>query len=259
MRVVFALVVLVVVPRFAFAQSFKSEAHTAWHVTGDMVRAPLHASTGDYLMAAGLLSGIVLSTTLDRPVHTAVRKLNDPWVKTVDDIGHAYQSPFVIFGTAGALYAYGALESRPGVRRVGWEIMESYAIAGAGTQIVKHVVGRHRPYENDGPFSFSGPSVKNGHQSFPSGDVTVAFSFASVLAAEVHTVPTTILFYGLGALTAFQRMNRNQHWFSDTIAGAAWGTAVGLGVVHYNRLRASSPVKISASAQPMIIAFSVDL
>ncbi len=224
-----------------------------------MLRAPLHGSSEDYLIAAGILSGIALSSTLDRSVHTAALKASGPWVKTVDDIGHIYQTPYVTFGTAGALYVVGALEKSPRTRRVGWEIVESYAIAGAGTQMVKQAVGRHRPYQGDGPFSFSGPSVKNGHLSFPSGDVTVAFSFASVLAAETHTVPTTVLFYSLGALTVFQRWNRNQHWFSDTVGAAAWGTAVGLGVVHFNRLRAASPVKITAGVQSHMIGFVVNL
>jgi hypothetical protein len=241
----------------ASAESFHSEANTAWHVTTDMLGAPFHGSTGDYLIAAGILSGVALTSTLDRPVHTAALKANEPWVKTVDDIGHYYQSPYVIFGTAGLLYGYGALEKKPQLRRVGWEIAESFAIAGAGTQIVKHLVGRSRPYQNEGPFHFVGPGFKNANQSFPSGDVTVAFSFASVLAAETHTVPTTVLFYGLGALTAFQRLNKNMHWFSDTVAGAAWGTAVGLGVVHYNRLR-SAPIKVSASAQPAMVGFVID-
>ena len=241
-----------------FAESFKSEATTAWGVTKDMVRAPLHGSAENYWITAGILSGIALTTTLDRPVHSAALKAHGPTVKTLDDIGHYYQSPFVSFGTAAALYGYGAIENNPATRRVGWEVVESYAIAGLGTQIVKHIVGRHRPYNNDGPFKFAGPSLKNAYQSFPSGDVTVAFSFASVLAAETHSVPTTILFYGLGALTAFQRWHLNQHWFSDTVAGAAWGTAVGLGVVHYNRLRAM-PVQIGTGARPATITLVMNL
>jgi membrane-associated phospholipid phosphatase len=137
--------------------------------------------------------------------------------------------------------------------------VESYAIAGAGTQIVKHAVGRHRPDANDGPFKFSAATMTNNHLSFPSGDVTAAFSFASVLAAETNTVPTTVLFYGLGALTAFQRWNKNQHWLSDTVGAAAWGTAVGLGVVHYNRQRAASSVKISVSTLPPMIGIVANL
>ena len=244
----------------SFAQSFKSEANTAWHVTGDMIRAPFHRSTGDYLMAAGILSGIVLSSTLDRPAHAAALKANGSWVKTVDDIGHQLQGPAVIFGTTGAVYAYGALEHDGHARRIGWEIVESYAISATATHVVKRLAGRHRPYENDGPFDFSGFNISNnGHQSFPSGDVTVAFSFVSVLAAEARTVPTTVLFYGLGALTAFQRLNRNQHWLSDTIAGAVCGTVAGLGVVHFNRQRTASSLKLSAGMSPPGVSLTLDL
>ena len=86
--------------------------------------------------------------------------------------------------------------------------------------------------------------------SLPSGDVTVAFSFASVIAAEAKRWPVTVAAYGLGAMTAFQRVQRNQHWFSDTAAAAVWGTAVGLAVVHFNRTASETPPRVSLQLSP---------
>jgi hypothetical protein len=244
----------------AQAQSFKLEADRAWHVTKAMVEASLHGSTGDYLIAAGIVSGLALSSTLDRPAHSAARKVPAAHAKTINEIGHQMQGPAVIFGTTGALYGYGLLADDHRARRIGWEIVESYGIAAVGTHVLKRAVGRHRPYQDDGPFAFSGFNVSNnGHQSFPSGDVTVAFAFLSVLAAEANTVPATVLFYGLGSLTMFQRMNRNQHWFSDALTGAFWGSVVGNAVVHYNRAAAASPVKLSLGPQPAMLGLTIDL
>jgi undecaprenyl-diphosphatase len=133
------------------------------------------------------------------------------------------------------MYGYGLLADQSAARRIGLEIVEAYAIAGAGTQIVKHLMGRSRPYRDEGYLLFAGPILRNSRHSFPSGDVTVAFTLSSVLAAEAKSAPVTILLYGLASMTAFQRLHRDQHWLSDVLGGAAWGTAVGLGVVHMHR------------------------
>jgi membrane-associated phospholipid phosphatase len=91
---------------------------------------------------------------------------------------------------------------------------------------------------------FNGPTLDNGYHSFPSGDVTIAFAQSSVLASEISFWPATVALYGLAATTAFQRVHRDQHWFSDIVGGAVWGTAVGLGVVYVNHRPLSSHARL---------------
>jgi membrane-associated phospholipid phosphatase len=153
----------------------------------------------------------------------------------VDDIGHAYQGVPVEAATAGALYAYGLAAHNSAVRRVSAEIVEAYLIAGGGTQVLKYAIGRARPFNNQGPSHFVGPTVHNRNHSFPSGDCGSAFAFSTVLTAESRSLPVGVILYSLAATTAFQRLNRDQHWLSDVIGGAVWGTAVGLAVVNMNR------------------------
>jgi membrane-associated phospholipid phosphatase len=85
-----------------------------------------------------------------------------------------------------------------------------------------------------------GFNSKDVHQSFPSGDVVKAFSLSTVLAAEAKSLPISLALYSLAAATAFQRLHRDRHWFSDTVSAAALGTAVGLAVVHAHRSSANS-------------------
>jgi membrane-associated phospholipid phosphatase len=227
-------IVLLTVP--VFAADLHTEAGDAWWVTKKMITSPLRGSAQDYVLAGVIVSGVAFTSILDNDIRTAILKQNGGWTKPVDKIGHEAQGPIAIFGTAGALYAGGWLADEPSLRRTGIEIVEAYAIAATGTHILKRAVSRHRPYLDDGNYRFTPLTIfSNAHHSFPSGDVTVVFSTASVLAAEADWWPVTVACYGVGAMTAFQRIHKNQHWFSDTVGAAVWSTAVGLGVVHYNR------------------------
>lgn len=181
-------------------------------------------------MGVGLIGAVALSSTMDNQIHSDVLEIDKPWAKTVDDIGHTFQQGYVIIGTAGALYGYGWLEDKPVLRRIGLEIAETYAIAGVGVQVVKHLTGRARPYQEKGHAHFLGPRMDNKNHSFFSGDASVAFGFASVLSAEAKSWPVTVGLFSLAGMTGFQRLHRNQHWFSDVVGGAVWGTTVGLGV-----------------------------
>jgi membrane-associated phospholipid phosphatase len=231
--------------------AFASEGSDAWWVSKKMITAPLHGSAQDYVLAGVIASGVAFTSIFDTEIRETILRQNGSWTKPVDKIGHEAQGPAVIFGTAGALYAYGWIADNSPVRRTGIEIVEAYAFAAAGTHILKRAVGRHRPYEGDGNYRFSPFSlISNANHSFPSGDVTVVFAMASVVSAEASYWPVTVAAYGLGAMTAFQRIHKNQHWFSDTVGAAALSTVVGLGVVHYNRELSAQKTIPKLSAGP---------
>jgi membrane-associated phospholipid phosphatase len=202
--------------------------------------APFHADVKEWLMAAGLAGSIAAATLVDTRTRDLASSIHHPWIQTVDDIGHAYQNKYITFGAAGTLYSYGFLAGEPKVKKIGIEIVAALAVAGTGTQFLKYVLGRARPTKGLSNGHFNGPTLDNGYHSFPSGDVTVAFAQSSVLSSEIRFWPATVALYGLAAATAFQRVHRDQHWFSDVVGGAVWGTAVGLGVVDVNRRLLSS-------------------
>lgn len=226
------------------------DARDAAVATLQIVRAPLHASSREYLIAGGLLGGVALTSTLDRTIHSDAIRQHGRSIRTIDDIGHVYQGPLVNFGTAGLLYGCGLLANNRDLRRTGAEIVEAFGVAGAGAQVIKYLLGRNRPYAEKGPFHFVGPNLRDEHHSFPSGDVTVAFAYSSVLAAETKSWPVATVLYGLAGLTAFQRLNTNKHWLSDTVGGAAWGTAAGWGVVHVNAHLGRKADTLTFAARP---------
>jgi membrane-associated phospholipid phosphatase len=221
-------------------------ATTTWQV----MTSPFHARGQDYLLAGGVLGAVALTSLADRSVRASARDSDVPWQRTVADVGHWYQTTWVTAGAACGLYATGLLFDRPNVRRTGMEVAEAFALASAGTQILKTTVGRDRPYAEKGPYHFVGPHLKNKHSSFPSGDVTTAFALSTVLAAEARSVPVTVAVYTLAATTAFQRLKRDQHWLSDTVGAAVWATAVGLSVVRHHRACTETRGKLAVTAGP---------
>jgi len=235
-----------------FSAMLKSDGQDTWKATWRVVGLPFHATSNEYLIAAGILGGAVLTCTLDRTMYKAVQRQKGHLVNTVNNIGHFYQGPQVNFGTAGILYASGLIAHNPDLRRTGAEIVEAVAISAGGSQILKFAVGRSRPYAGSGPFHFrfGGPIWRDEHASFPSGDVTAAFAFSSVLAAETKSWPISVALYALSGTVAFQRMEVRQHWFSDTVCGAVWGTAVGWAVVHVNRRLHQTSVGVAVEEVP---------
>jgi membrane-associated phospholipid phosphatase len=189
------------------------------------------------MTAAAVIGGIALASLFDRTLNKRAKKWNSRWVRRASTVGHLYQTPLVILGAAGGISAYGALADKSRLQHIGKEILEAYAAAFIGSESVKHLLGRSRPYQNRGPFHFDGLALRIRNTSFPSGDVAAAFSMSTVLAAETRSVPAAAVFYGLATLTAFQRISTNQHWLSDTVAGAVLGAAAGLAVVHHHQTK----------------------
>jgi hypothetical protein len=99
-----------------------------------------------------------------------VNELDHPWADAVSDIGRFYQNEYVTIGAAGLFYAYGTLRGQAKIRRIGTEIIEAFALSGAGSGLLKHLVGRDRPSVERGPYHFVGPNCHDKHQSFLSGN-----------------------------------------------------------------------------------------
>jgi membrane-associated phospholipid phosphatase len=94
---------------------------------------------------------------------------------------------------------------------------------------MKHLLGRSRPPEEVGAFSFHPfTSLEDStgldlRHSMPSGHVTAAFAVATSLADDIEKPGISVLLYLLASGTAFSRINDDRHWLSDTAMGAVLG------------------------------------
>ncbi|MBF0206240.1 MAG: phosphatase PAP2 family protein [Oligoflexia bacterium] len=82
--------------------------------------------------------------------------------------------------------------------------------------ILKYTVREKRP-------------TSDSRTSFPSGHTTAAFAFASVVGVR-HNLFLGSIAYTIAGLVAYSRINDNQHWLHDVIAGATIGTSYGVGL-----------------------------
>lgn len=125
------------------------------------------------------------------------------------------------------------------------------------TANLKRVFGRSRPYQEQGAHHFNPAS---SDKSFPSGHATHAFTAASVIATHYDDTPWIKgVCYGLATLVAAERIEHEEHWLSDVLAGALIGTMIGSEVVRFNRAkRAERRFRIGTDGQMMSVSWGFD-
>jgi membrane-associated phospholipid phosphatase len=194
-----------------------------------LISKPTHMDASDWtnLGLAGLAVGA--TATLDPRVRTWAQDHRGPssdnFAKSIRPLGS-----WGAFATLGATWLAGEAWSKPSLVSTAEDGLEASIIAaGLVTPVVKEIVGRERPSYGAGHASFSPFS---GRASFPSGDATLAFSVASVVAAHASSVWLRGMAWGLAGLVSWERIHLDQHWASDVVAGALVGSAVGEWVVH---------------------------
>ena len=106
-----------------------------------------------------------------------------------------------------------------------WQTLDSSIISGAIADVLKVTVGRPRPDQNNDPNAwFKG----SGHQSFPSGEVTLQASFVTPLIVRyAKENPWIWSLEALPLYDAVARMKSQAHWQSDVVAGWLIGTGIG--------------------------------
>ncbi len=84
---------------------------------------------------------------------------------------------------------------------------------------LRYMVGRDRPLAGQGHASFNG--LKSGalQSGFASNHTAIAFALATPFAQQFDSP----WLYGVAAAAAFGRLQKRDHWLSDTVAGAAMG------------------------------------
>lgn len=141
--------------------------------------------------------------------------------------------------------------------------IETFGLAYGTKELLKHVVVRQRPYTY-----FPGAPVEEIGEwamSFPSGHVTLAFSYATFTSYVFckynpdsrAKIPVCIISYSLACATGILRVACGSHFVTDVLAGAAIGAAIGF-VVPYIHTRFANN-NISASVSPFGFAFKISL
>ncbi len=119
-------------------------------------------------------------------------------------------------------FAFGCLKHDPGPRSAAVKAAESGGFALLGTEALKEMTNRQRP------FAPHQSGFWDGGTSFPSGHATLSWAIASALA---HSYPHKRLVkwgvYGLATGISVLRVTANQHSPSDVLIGATIGYVTG--------------------------------
>jgi len=193
---------------------------SAGRIANDFIGAGIAATKTDWLGAAAVGAGAVLSASLfdDRAHRYAQDHAASRWVINGVRVGNAI--PWLGFAAAGALALDG---SDPRRSRTGYSAVEAGATAYAVATGLKYVVGRARPASGLGKKEFNWLTRDDTYASFPSRHTTVAWALATPFALE-YDMPWL---YGVAALTNLSRIGSREHWVSDTVASSLIGYGLG--------------------------------
>ncbi len=148
---------------------------------------------------------------------TAAIVVADPdKANVVGDVGAWMGGAIVLGGISGGVLLIGYKSENHKLRRVGYDLSQTFLLTQGLTQALKFSVGRERPNGEN-------------NQSFPSGHSSGSFAMAVVIAH--HHPKAAIPAFGVAAFVAYSRLVKDKHWLSDTIGGATLGVIVGMTVV----------------------------
>jgi membrane-associated phospholipid phosphatase len=140
-------------------------------------------------------------------------------------------------GVIGALFVAGRFAHGARFRAVTYDWVDACLVAAGYTELLKRVVGRERPNGMD-------------DKSFPSGHTSNAFALA-VVAERHYGWKAGVPAYALASVVALSRLQQNEHYLSDVIAGATLGYIVGRTVVRINN-RAKAPRQADWGLSPVL-------
>lgn len=237
-------VVLTLASAVALASASTTQAQAAAQRPDTAARQTLFSRRDAIIAGSGVIGAVSLMSV-------------DEWLRgrfTVASLQsnttlHGAANDFSLLGDPGTVilslgtYAVGRIANSRTVSEVGLHATESLVLSAVATELMKGVIGRHRPYvkppdqDRYAPLDgFTGA----GDTSFPSGHTSAAFALALVIGVEgpIHWPHAarfvTPITYGLATLVGLSRVYKNDHWMSDVAMGALVGEYSGLVVERYN-------------------------
>lgn len=177
------------------------------------------------LHIGAVVGGTLLSSLADKPLRTRFADMErtsftDKTASYANEYGNLL-APAVL---TGGLYFGGLLFKNNEIKTTGRILGEALIIGGIINSAGKFVIGRARPYLNEGNGTFTPFYWGDERWSFPSGHTTVAFTVSGVLSARIDRWWATAVLYSVATCTGITRMYYDKHWFSDVVMGAILGT-----------------------------------
>jgi len=143
-----------------------------------------------------------------------------------------------------ATWGVARLVKSPDVADVALHATESVVLASLASQMIRGPLGRTRPNyagdTNQYDFHFFKGFSAFKYRAFPSIHTSSSMAVATVITLELHRRKQSItpivapLLYSAAILPGLSRIQLNQHWASDILAGGFMGVFAGYKVVTYS-------------------------
>jgi membrane-associated phospholipid phosphatase len=211
--------------------SLLDEAGRVGYAGWSTITTPFHWDGTDALKAGGLLAATAVAFLLDDEVKHLMDRNQTAGLDRVENVVVRYGETKVVIILSCGVYLAGLVGGNRWLRETGLLAGAALLITGAGTQLMKAMIGRARPYTDHGPHYFTPFTADEDFHSFPSGHASAAFALSSVLAARIDNPWATAALYCMATATALSRVYSGNHWFSDVVFGSLAASAVGRRIV----------------------------
>jgi membrane-associated phospholipid phosphatase len=224
-----------------------------------LVGAPLEAQTGDGVsrgdktfltkrdlaISALALGSAALLSTWDDDIAKASQEQRYKGTRLTSFANRASKVNESTLTAGGIIiWGIGRLSKSNTTADIALHATESVVLASVASQLIRGPLGRTRPWvtadTNQYDFhAFKGVGNFN-NRAFPSIHTSSSMAVATVLTMETHrrhpgaTPIVAPLLYGAAALPGLARIQLNQHWASDILAGAFMGIFAGYKVTKYS-------------------------
>jgi len=212
--------------------------------TGDFLTQPVRWRGNDWLKLGLITAGSFVVMQIDQPVRNAVLRDSGRYFHSVPiEAGRIWGEWYTPLILSGGFGLHGWLADNASSKKIGFELVQAVVYAETITQTLKIVLGRARPYENEGAFSFHPFTFSNiGFHSLPGGHNTEGWAVSTVLSRNAHSRALKILAYAPSVLTFVSRIYQDEHWTSDDLLGATIGFVVGSWVVNRHEMKESAVI-----------------
>lgn len=223
----FFLLTLIFISQFNFAQNklnfsqFESE-------TKDFFKQPSNWRNKDWTIIGLTAASTLMIMQFDDEVRDQVLLTRENIYNLPAEFGRIWGEPYNTLLIGGVNALSGIVNNIYMNKKVAFEIYQSAIYTGLTTVLFKTIIGRSRPYTNEGSLSFSPFNLSGDDEwSLPSGHVSLAFSLSTVLSENSKSELMKFIYFLPAFLTAYSRVYQDKHWLSDVFLGAVIGYSIG--------------------------------
>lgn len=197
-----------------------------WPDTKTVLASPAHWKAKNFAWAGAFVAADVLLYTQDKSINNFFQRNRTAITNSIANVIEPFGNGAYIVGADALLYSGALITKDKKLQHETLEVAKTLLFTAVAVQLVKHIAARQRPYVADEPYNWFGPFNNNNYESFYSGDVTVAFTWATNISLDTKKKLLPAIAYTIAGAIALERLNNNEHWASDVFTGAVISTYI---------------------------------